>query len=68
MSCGYPGHVVIDEDLCGDGEHDNYASWSLCDANDAVCVDPTCNECREIRKDFGWPELVTPQATLNKEK
>ncbi len=44
-SCGYPGHVVVNEP-----DPDNAdVYWETDDNNEAVCNRPDCEDCEEFR-------------------
>ncbi len=47
-SCGFPGHVVIDDSL-DDDRGGSFAYWSISEADTALCVDPRCKDCEEYR-------------------
>ena len=45
MTCGFPGHVDVDE---GTEDDNGIASWSITDDPEAICNRDDCDECRLI--------------------
>jgi hypothetical protein len=42
VSCGFPGWVTADTDIC--------AEWRTSDDADSRCNDPECDECSEMER------------------